>query len=147
MHCPFCGNTKTEVYNSRNTDEKRRIWRRRRCTSCDEAFTTYEASDLSFIRIVKRNDTEEPYRRSKLLISLYHACTGLDEHLEALDGLAGTIEGHLLSLRKQEITTEEIAMVVLDTLKRFHPSPYVRYLSYRGDISSSTELRQLTTKL
>lgn len=43
MKCPKCDTLKkTEVVDSRATDNKTKIRRRRHCTVCDYKFTTYE---------------------------------------------------------------------------------------------------------
>lgn len=44
MICPKCSN-ETTVFNSRDREEGRIIYRRRRCLTCDFRFTTYEAPD------------------------------------------------------------------------------------------------------
>lgn len=147
MHCPICGHKRTEVYNSRNTAQHRRIWRRRRCVACKEAFTTYEASDLSFIKISKQGGTNESYVRSKLLISLYHATMGLPAQMEMIDALTDTIEDKIIGLGQSTVTTNEIAAIAASVLKRFHTSAYVRYLSYRGDLASHSHLKEALQNL
>ncbi|MEX0749114.1 MAG: ATP cone domain-containing protein [Candidatus Saccharimonadales bacterium] len=147
MHCPFCGHKRTEVYNSRNTSQSRRIWRRRRCRRCQRAFTTYEASDLSWLTISKQAGHSEPYIRSKLLVSLHHACQGLDNHIEMIDALTNTVEDQLIGLQQETISAREVADTTLTILKRFHTSAYLRYLSYRGDLASSAHLKETVTNL
>lgn len=39
-HCPYCGEHKTEVIDSRSRDG--RIYRRRKCGSCESRFATLE---------------------------------------------------------------------------------------------------------
>lgn len=110
---------------------------------CKEAFTTYESSDLSFIKVRKRDGSTEAYSRTKLTISLFQACEGESNYIDTLEGLCGTIERKVVSLRQNEISSQDIANIALETLKRFHPSPFIRYLSYRSDIASTSELREL----
>ena len=55
MKCPFCQHEDTQVLDTRVSEEGDSIRRRRRCTSCDKRFTTYERIELSMPVIVKKN--------------------------------------------------------------------------------------------
>ena len=70
MKCPFCGHPDTQVVDSRGADEGDFIRRRRRCTSCDRRFTTYERAELAMPAIVKRNGSRNEYEAAKLRASL-----------------------------------------------------------------------------
>lgn len=148
MECPFCGHRRTEVYNSRNTSSAKKVWRRRRCYSCNQAFTTYEAADLSFITIHKQDGSKQPYIRSKLLISIYFACQGLLEgQLEDIDAIVDTIEAKLADMRQVELGTEVVAEATIATLKHFHLGAYMRYLSYRDNLNNTAQLREIAHNL
>lgn len=147
MECPFCGHKRTEVYNSRTTGEAKKVWRRRRCQSCNEAFTTYEASGLEFIMVKKRDGSKQHFSRSKLLISIYFACQGWGAPLEDIDAIVDTVESRIIEKRKQEISTETIANSTATTLKHFHIGAYMRYLSYRDSIANMNQLRDIAHNL
>lgn len=143
MECPFCGYERTDVYNSRNTGSAKRIWRRRRCQNCHRAFTSYEAPSLSFITIIKRDGRRQPYKRHKLLISLYFTCQGLEDQLEDIEAITDIVESRLLELRQPNISSDQLAETVLSTLKHFHPGAYMRYMSFRDSLSSNAELKEI----
>lgn len=42
MKCPSCSGTKTKITDSRDCANGDVRWRRRRCLTCGEAYTTYE---------------------------------------------------------------------------------------------------------
>ena len=42
MNCPFCGLLDTRVVDSRDTEGKDAVRRRRECVACGQRFTTYE---------------------------------------------------------------------------------------------------------
>src|SRR5262245_5463397 len=46
MRCPFCGTDDTQVKDSRPTDDRGAIRRRRFCPSCGARFTTFERVQL-----------------------------------------------------------------------------------------------------
>ena len=61
MHCPFCNFEATKVTDSRLAGEGRQVRRRRECLSCGERFTTFETAELVMPRIVKNDESREPF--------------------------------------------------------------------------------------
>ena len=61
MHCPFCGHEETKVIDSRLAGEGRQVRRRRQCLECSERVTTFESPELVMPRLIKRDDTREPF--------------------------------------------------------------------------------------
>lgn len=142
MKCPFCRETTTEVYNSRATKYGTQIWRRRKCTSCHESFTTYEAADLSFLKIVKKTGKKQRYSRAKLYSGIYGAFLSIPAKETTVDAVTDTIEARLLDARKAEMSSADIARVVLTTLKHFNTSAFVRYLAYQTDLQNDAQLKK-----
>ena len=73
MHCPFCGHDETKVIDSRLAGEGRQIRRRRQCLACNERFTTFEAAELVMPRVVKADDSRQPFDEDKLRSSMVRA--------------------------------------------------------------------------
>ena len=55
MRCPYCGNTDTQVKDSRSAEENQSIRRRRSCSACGGRFTTFERVQLRELSVAKRN--------------------------------------------------------------------------------------------
>lgn len=142
MKCPFCRETTTEVYNSRTTRFATQIWRRRKCLSCHESFTTYEAPDLGFLKVVKKTGKKQRYSRAKLYSGIYGAFLSIPAKETTVDAVTDTIEAKLLDTKKSELTTAEIATVVLVTLKHFNTAAFLRYLAYHADLASDAQLKK-----
>ena len=142
MKCPFCRETTTEVYNSRTTKFGTQIWRRRKCTSCQESFTTYEAADLGFLTIVKKTGKKQRYSRAKLYSGVYGAFLSIPAKETTVDAVTDTIEARLLDTRQPEMSSADVARVVLTTLKHFNTSAFVRYLAYQTDLQNDAQLKQ-----
>ena len=140
MKCPFCRQDTTEVYNSRSTRFGTQIWRRRKCLSCHESFTTYEAPDLSFLKIVKKTGKKQRYSRAKLYSGIYGAFLSIAAKETTIDSVTDTIEAKLLDTKKAELNSAEVATVVLTTLKHFNTSAFLRYLTYHADLASDAHL-------
>jgi transcriptional repressor NrdR len=142
MKCPFCRETITDVYNSRTTKSGNQIWRRRRCNSCSHTFTTYESCSLSFLTVAKHGGHTEGYSRAKLYASLYNSFASLRAKQSTIDAITDTVESKILDRQQVDITTQEIAYIVLVTLKSFKTTAFLRYLSQQTDLASSSQLKK-----
>lgn len=142
MKCPFCRETTTEVYNSRTTRFDTQIWRRRRCQNCHESFTTYEAADLGFLKVLKNSGKKQRYSRAKLYSGVYGAFLSIPSKETTVDAVTDTIESKILDTRKSEITSSEVAKIVLATLNHFNTAAFLRYLAYQTDLASNAQLKK-----
>lgn len=129
MKCPFCGHPDTQVVDSRGADEGDFIRRRRRCTSCDRRFTTYERAELAMPAIVKRNGSRNDYEAVKLRASLSLALRKRPVSTEEVDAVVMRIEDKLLTSGQREITTEYLGGLVMAELKKLDKVAYVRFAS------------------
>ena len=66
MHCPFCSHEETKVIDSRLAGEGRQIRRRRQCLDCNERFTTFESAELVMPRLIKNDNSRQPFDENKL---------------------------------------------------------------------------------
>jgi len=65
LKCLFCQNTNTEVIETRVSENRTTIRRRRSCTGCKKRFTTYERVEELPILVIKRDDRRERFDRKK----------------------------------------------------------------------------------
>ena len=142
MKCPFCRSSQTEVYNTRTTKFGTRLWRRRRCQSCHEAFTTYEAADLGFIQVQAQDASHSPYSRARLYTGVASALGTNAADPATADAITDTIESKLLDLKTRVISTGQIASTTLTTLKHFDTAAFLRYLASHADLRSKSELKR-----
>ncbi|HVQ43600.1 MAG TPA: ATP cone domain-containing protein [Candidatus Saccharimonadia bacterium] len=142
MKCPFCRSNQTEVYNTRTTKFGTQLWRRRRCQTCHEAFTTYEAADLGFLQIRARNASHSPYSRAKLYSGIAAAFETQPAPPTTVDALTDTVESKLLDLKSPVITTEQISATILTTLRHYDTPAFLRYLASHAELRSNAELKR-----
>lgn len=130
MLCPFCQHDKTEVFNSRSTARSTQVWRRRRCKSCLNAFTTYEAYDLGFLDVKQRSESVLPYSRARLFSSVYMAFVGsqLGDD-QNIDNITATIEHKLQAAQKPLLHRDEIIDVVVKSIRPLSITATMRYLA------------------
>lgn len=140
MKCPFCRSPKTDVYNTRRTKGGEQLWRRRRCLSCSQPFTTYEFADLGFLRVSANDGSTRPYARYRLYSALALALGTSETTANAADALLETVESRLLDLKTTTITTREIVAAALTTLKPFSMPAYLRYLAEHAALAPSRDV-------
>lgn len=133
MKCPFCGNTDTQVVETRVAEDGDFIRRRRQCASCEKRFTTYERPDLAFPAIVKKDGRRIDYEREKLRASMNLALRKRPVSTEQIDAAVERIEEKLLNLGAREISSHRIGELVMRELKKLDKVAYVRFASvYRS---------------
>ena len=74
MKCPFCNAQDTKVIDSRPADDNASIRRRRQCEICGRRFTTYEKLETMPLMVIKKDDTREPYDRTKIEHGIIQSC-------------------------------------------------------------------------
>lgn len=133
MRCPFCGTDDTQVVDSRVNDEGNSIRRRRRCTTCDKRFTTYESVELTLPQVVKQNGKREDFSRNKLLQSFTRALHKRPVPVEYIEQAIERIVQKVLAYGEKEITARELGENVMYELKKMDKVAYIRFASvYRS---------------
>lgn len=148
MHCPFCKSTQIYVTNTRPTKGGFQIWRRKRCQTCGETFTTHEIIDLSHLVVVKRSGKKEKFSHAKLYSGIYRASIGYRKgnREKIIDQVTMEIEQAILFFKKKEITSEEINETVLKKLRDRQSGTFLRYLAYNKDIMNKSQLKRELAK-
>ena len=130
MRCPFCGDNKDKVIDSRAADGGRVIRRRRQCMACNKRFTTYEhVEESSRLGVIKRDGTRVPYDHQKILVGLERACYKRPIRAEQLQQLVEQVEEQLFRRNEREIASIDIGRAVAERLKHLDQVAYVRYAS------------------
>ncbi|NLA51012.1 MAG: transcriptional repressor NrdR [Alcaligenaceae bacterium] len=129
MKCPFCGNTDTQVVDSRWQDEGNVIRRRRRCPDCEKRFTTFERVEKVMPVVVKRDGRRTEFDLSKVEASMSMALRKRPVSTEARDRALIDIQDALFNLGEKEVSTDAVGELVMETLKELDQVAYVRFAS------------------
>ncbi len=143
MKCIYCGFPSTAVTNSRKTRSSSQTWRRRKCGDCEQIFSTYEKPDLSSLTIQSARNSASPYQRFVLTTSILAVFELNKGHKVDIDALIDTIELKLVRLSQNTITSQQLAYLVLATLKPVDVSAYMRYLANTASKSDQQALQKL----
>lgn len=144
MKCPFCGDENTRVIDSRPADDGSSIRRRRQCDVCDKRFTTYEKVETIPVFIIKKDNTREPYDRSKIEKGIMLAVRKRSVPLEKITDMIDSIEAEIFSLDTKEVKSSFIGNLIMDKLQKLDQVSYVRFASvYREFQDVDTFLNEL----
>lgn len=147
MHCPFCSHPETKVTDSRLAGEGLQVRRRRECLQCGERFTTFETAELVMPRVIKRDDSRQPFDEAKLRGGLVRALEKRPVSSESIEAALARITHRLQTVGEREIPARLIGELVMEELRGLDEVAYVRFASvYRSfqDVSSfEEEIRRL----
>jgi transcriptional repressor NrdR len=135
------------VVDSRETESKEAIRRRRECTACGQRFTTYEKIEEIPITVVKRDGSAELFHPDKLLRGLMRACTKRNVPVERLEGVVADIERELREESAYQVSSERVGKMALERLQGVDLVAYIRFASVYRQFESvegfKRELEQL----
>ena len=150
MRCPFCGKENTRVIDSRPADDGLSIRRRRQCDECDKRFTTYEKVEAIPLVVIKKDQTREPYDRSKIESGIFRSCHKRPVSVDQINSLVDDIEAQIFNMEVKEVPSSVIGEIIMDKLRALDPVAYVRFASvYREfkDVNTfMSELKKLLDK-
>lgn len=147
MKCPFCGETKNKVIDSRLSKDARMIRRRRECLNCEKRFTTYERVEAVLPMVVKKDGRREPFNHEKIRAGIQKACQKRPISTNIIDDFVDSLGQLFQESGHREIRSSDIGERVIEKLKEWDDVAYVRFASvYRQfkDINEfMAELKEL----
>ena len=147
MRCPFCGNTDTQVKDSRPAEDHVSIRRRRACPGCAGRFTTYERVQLRDLIVIKKNGRREDFDRDKLERSIRVAMQKRPIEPDRLDQIITGIVRRLESLGDSDVGSDVIGKIVMETLARIDTVGYVRFASVYKNFQAANDFEQFVIEL
>ena len=147
MHCPFCGHDETKVIDSRLAGEGRQIRRRRQCLACNERFTTFEAAELVMPRVVKTDNSRQPFDEDKLRNSMVRALEKRPVPSDQLEEAIGHLVHKLRTMGEREVPSRLIGELVMEELRALDEVAYVRFASVYRRFQDITEFEDEIKRL
>lgn len=141
MFCPRCKYEDTSVIDSRLSEEGRAVRRRRECPKCNHRFTTFERQEMSSLIVIKRDDSREPYSRSKLERGVWLSCTKRPITQEKIDRMLNKLEEKWAANRK-EVSSSTIGNDVMKELKKLDQVAYIRFASVHREFKDVDEFKK-----
>lgn len=129
MHCPVCSHADTRVIDTRLSQDGTSIRRRRQCDECSYRFTTGEEIELLTVMVVKRDGSQQPYSREKLVRGLKSSLEKRPYVESAFRTLVHDIERDILRLDGHEVRSSDIGEIVMKHLQGFDKVAFIRFAS------------------
>ena len=147
MRCPYCGNSDTQVKDSRPSEDGVAIRRRRNCPDCGGRFTTFERVQLRELMVVKRSGRRVPFDRDKLMRSVQIALRKRPVEQERVDRMVSGLVRRLESLGESEIKADFIGKLVMEGLRGLDDVAYVRFASVYKNFREAKDFEELLNEL
>lgn len=147
MRCPFCQNEDTQVKDSRPTDDKSSIRRRRYCPACGARFTTFERVQLRELTVLKKTGRRVPFERNKLERSLDIALRKRPVDPDRVERMINGIVRRLESMGESEVDSEQIGRLVMEGLESLDQVAYVRYASVYRNFREASDFEKFLGKM
>lgn len=147
MHCPFCSHEETKVIDSRLAGDGRQIRRRRQCLDCNERFTTFESAELVMPRLIKNDNSRQPFDESKLRSSMVRALEKRPVPSAAFEKSVGRLIHKLRTMGEREVPSLVIGELVMEELRGLDEVAYVRFASVYRRFQDVTEFQDEIKRL
>ena len=147
MHCPFCAHEETKVIDSRLAGEGRQVRRRRQCLDCTERFTTFESAELVMPRLVKNDNSRQPFDESKLRSSMVRALEKRPVPSDELEESVGHLVHKLRTMGEREVPSRLVGELVMEELRALDEIAYVRFASVYRRFQDVTEFEEEIKRL
>lgn len=128
MKCPYCLADNDRVLDSRASQDAFAIRRRRECLGCKRRYTTYERIEAT-LKIVKKDDSREPFDHAKIKQGLEKACWKRPISDEQLEAIIAAVENELEANFESEVESRHVGELVMQQLRDMDEVAYVRFAS------------------
>ncbi len=142
MRCPFCGAEDTQVRDSRPSEDKSSIKRRRFCNECNYRFTTVERIQLKDLIVVKRTGEKTQFDRDKILRSINTALRKRLISQEKIDAIINNLVCQFEASNENEIQTSTIGEAIMKELSQIDQVAYVRFASVYKDFNTAEDFEK-----
>ena len=117
------------MVDSRLAGDGYQIRRRRECLKCTERFTTFESAELVLPKLVKRDQSREPFNESKLRNGILTATEKRPISIEIIEEMISRVVMKVQKLGEREIQSRELGEIVMQELREIDEIAFVRYAS------------------
>lgn len=142
MKCPFCREGDFAVIDSRNQQGEFPIRRRRACQSCGRRVWTVESIEETPLKVVKKNDTREPFDSMKIRLGLERACYKRPVSTEQIDQIVRQVESEIYAEHFAEVPAASIGDLLMKHLKKLDKVAYVRFASVYREFQDVSDFVQ-----
>ncbi|MBT5218792.1 MAG: transcriptional regulator NrdR [Woeseia sp.] len=135
------------MIDSRLAGDGRQIRRRRQCLDCKERFTTFESAELVMPRLIKSDNSRQPFDESKLRNSMVRSLEKRPVSADDFEQAIGRLIHKLRTMGEREVPSRLIGEMVMEELRDLDEVAYVRFASVYRSFQDVTEFQDEITRL
>lgn len=147
MRCPYCHSDNDKVLDSRSAQAGYRVRRKRLCQQCSRRFVTMEHIEELNVRVVKSDETREPFDREKIRRGIERACSKRSVPSEQIESIVQKIEAAIYSEFDFEIPATQIGEVVMRFLADVDEVAYIRFASVYREFENAKDFLRVISGL
>jgi transcriptional repressor NrdR len=147
LRCPYCKEDASKVIDSRPAENGLAIRRRRQCTVCKRRYTSYERIEESPLRVIKKDQSREPFDRVKLKSGVDKACWKRPVSLEDVENLVSAVEADVYEEYEREVPSSVLGEKLMARLRDLDPVAYVRFASVYRDFKDAGEFTRVLEEI
>lgn len=145
MRCPYCHVDNDRVLDTRAAEGGYMVRRKRVCHCCGRRFTTLEKIEQLNVRVVKREETREPFDREKIRRGVERACSKRHIKSSQIEQVVQAIEADVYASFDSEVPASQIGEIVMRHLAELDEVAYIRFASvYREFHNAEDFVRALS---
>ncbi len=146
MRCPFCLAEDTQVRDSRPSEDKMSVKRRRFCNECNSRFTTIERVQLKELFVIKRSGEKKIFDREKIYRSISTALRKRNISENEIEAIVAKLVHQLESMNENEVSTTTIGEAIMKELSKIDQVAYVRFASVYKEFSTAKDFEDFIHK-
>jgi transcriptional repressor NrdR len=146
MRCPFCGDEDTQVKDSRPSEDRLSIRRRRYCNECSHRFTTIERIQLKELIVIKRTGEKKAFDRDKIARSINTALRKRSIAKEKIEAIINSLVYKFESSNDSEVESSTIGEAIMSELSKTDQVAYVRFASVYKDFNTAEDFENFIHK-
>lgn len=148
MICPYCGEDKDKVIDSRSAEGGAVVRRRRLCQACSRRFTTYERVEKTArLMVIKKDGSRVHFDAQKILEGVQAACGKRPIAEPDKLNLVREVEEDIHRDFDREVPSMEIGERVASRLRELDEIAYIRYASEYYEFKSLGDLAHELSEL
>lgn len=129
MRCPYCHVDNDRVLDTRAAEGGYMVRRKRVCNSCQRRFATAEKIEKLSVRVVKSDETREPFDREKIRRGIERACSKRPIPSTTIERVVQDIEADVYASFESEVNSSEVGDIVMRHLAKLDEVAYIRFAS------------------
>lgn len=142
MKCPFCRKGDFGVVDSQSHRGSFPIRRRRACGRCKRRVWTVEHVEEVPLKVVKKDESREPFDPEKIRHGLEKACYKRPVSTEAIEAVVRRIESAIYADYSGEVPASVLGEMVMERLRALDQVAYVRFASVYRDFTDVSDFVQ-----